>query len=97
MDVAFAIGAFAMFVVVWVGYAIALRGDRGLIDQGWEWLRGLPAAIQVIVWLVYLPIADGMWLFESDWPPTAGALLGVGMFAWTLVAVAGLVRAFRAV
>jgi hypothetical protein len=95
MDVAFAMGAFAMFVIVWVGYAMALRGDRGAIDQGWEWLRGLPAPIQVVVWLVFLPIAVGMWIFESEWPPMAGALLGIGMIAWTLVAVAGVVRAFR--
>ena len=95
MDRAFAIGAFAMFVIVWVGYAIALRGDRGSIDQSWEWLRGLPAPIQVIVWVVILPIAVGMWIFESEWTPTAGVLLGVGMIAWTLVAVAGVVRALR--
>ncbi len=95
MDMAFAIGAFAMFVIVWVGYAIALRGDRGFIDQGWEWLRGLPARIQATTWLFFLSIAVGMWIFESERPLTPGALLGVGMFAWTLVAVAGLVRVPR--
>ena len=95
MDMAFAVGAFAMFVIVWAGYAIALRGDRGFIDQSWEWLRSLPPPIQVTVWVVILPIAVGMWIFESEWPMTAGVLLGVGMIAWTLVAVAGVVRAFR--
>ena len=95
VDMAFAIGAFAMFVIVWVGYAIALLGDRGFIDQSWEWLRSLPPPVQVIVWVVILPIAVGMWIFQSEWPTLAGVLLGMGMIAWTLVAVAGVVRALR--
>lgn len=96
MDRAFAVGAFGMFVVLWIGFAIALRGDRGFVDSTWQWLRGLPAPVQVVVWVVILPIAVGMWIYESTWPPTVGVLLVVGMIAWTLVAVAGLVRALWA-
>lgn len=95
-DRLFAVGAFAMFVVVWVGFAVAVQGDRAALDTTWEWLRGLPAPIAVVVWLVFLPIAVGLWIWESSWTPLVGSLLAAGMVAWTLVAVAGLRRAFRA-
>jgi len=93
MDKLFAVGAFAMFVVLWAGFALALRGDRGFVDSTWQWLRGLPVPIQPIVWVVILPIAVGLWIYESTWSPTVGLLLAIGMVGWTLVAVAGLVRA----
>jgi hypothetical protein len=92
----FALGAFALFVVLWVGFAIALRGDHAILDATWDWLRGLPDPIQIVTWVVFLPIAVGLWIWESTWPPLVSVLFGAGMVAWTLVAVAGLVRAFRA-
>jgi hypothetical protein len=95
-DRLFALGAFAMFVVLWVGFAIALRGDHAILDTTWDWLRGLPGPIQIVTWVVFLPIAVGLWIWESTWPPLVGILLACGMIAWTLVAVAGLRRAFRA-
>jgi hypothetical protein len=95
MDRLFAIGAFAMFVVLWIGFAIALRGDHGFLDASWQWLRALPMPVQVVVWVVILPIAVGLWAWESTWPPIVGILLAGGMVAWTLVAIAGVVRAFR--
>jgi len=95
-DRLFAFVAFAMFVILWVGFAIAFRGDHAILDTTWDWLRGLPDPIQVVTWVVFLPIAVGLWIWESTWPPLVGVLLAGGMIAWTLVAVAGLRRAFRA-
>lgn len=95
-DRLFAVGAFAMFVVVWIGFAVALRGDHAILDTTWAWLRGLPDPIQLVTWVVFLPIAVGLWIWESSWTPLLGFLLAGGMVAWTLVAVAGLRRAFRA-
>jgi hypothetical protein len=84
-----------MFVVVWVGFALALSGDRGFLDTSWQWLRGLPTPVQVVVWVVILPIAVGLWIWESGLPPAVSLPLAGGMVAWTLVAIAGLVRALR--
>ena len=84
-----------MFVIVWVGFALALTGNYGFVDFAWQWLRNLPAPFQVVVWITILPIAVGMWAWESSWPVVVGYLLIGGMVAWTVVAAAGLVRAFR--
>lgn len=95
IDRALAIAIFAMFVVVWVGFAVALRGDGGFLDSSWQWLRELPGLVQVVVWVLILPIAVGLWAWESTWTPFVGLLLVAGMIAWTVVAIAGLTRAFR--
>lgn len=94
-DRLFAVGAFAMFVILWVGFAIALAGDHAFLDTTWHWLRALPTPIQGVIWVVFLPLAVGLWIWESTWPPIVGVLLAGGMVAWTLVAVSGLLRALR--
>ena len=96
VDLVLAVGAFALFVLLWVGFAVALAGNRGLLDAAWDWLRGLPTPAQVVVWVAILPIAVGLWIWESTWPSIVGFSLAAGMVAWTLVAVAGLARAVRA-
>jgi hypothetical protein len=95
MDRALAIAILAMFVVVWVGFALALSGNGSILDSSWEWLRGLPGPIQVVVWVLFLPIAVGLWIWESTWSPLVALLLVAGMIGWTFVAVAGAIRAFR--
>ena len=95
LDRTLAVAVLAMFVLVWVGLAIGLFGDRSILDSAWEWLRGLPGPIQLVVWILFLPIAVGLWIWESTWSPLVAILLVAGMVAWTVVAVAGVVRAFR--
>jgi hypothetical protein len=95
VDRALAIAVLAMFVVVWVGFALALSGNSSILDSSWEWLRSLPGPIQVVVWILFLPIAVGLWIWESTWPPLVALLLVAGMIAWTFVAIAGAIRAFR--
>ena len=95
LDRALAVAVLAMFVVVWLGFALALSGNSGTLDSAWEWLRGLPGPIQVVVWVLFLPIAVGLWIWESTWPPLVALLLVAGMIAWTFVAIAGAIRAFR--
>lgn len=51
--------------------------------------------IEIVVWLVFLPLAVGLWVCESTWSTLAGILLAFGMVVWTLVAVGGLLRAVR--
>jgi len=94
-DRVFAVGAFAMFILLWIGFAIVALGDPRAFDPTWQWLRGLPTPVAQVVWVAFLPLAVGLWIWETTWPPAVGLLLGAGMVCWTLVAVAGLVRAVR--
>jgi hypothetical protein len=85
----------AIFVMLWVGFVIALIANREWLDVIWNWVQILPMVPRIIIWTIFLPIMVGLWIWESSWP-AFGRMLGFGgMVAWTLVAVANLVRVFR--
>jgi len=80
------------FLVLWVGFAIALIVDQEWLDRLWLWLQDLPKVLEVIVWVVFLPITVTLWIWQSPWS-TLGRVAGfTGMIAWTLVALSGLRR-----
>ena len=84
-----------IFVVLWVGFLIALVVNREWLDELWNWARALPSAPRIIVWVLFLPILVGLWIWESSWP-TLGQIVGfMGIAAWTLLAVSSLIKAFR--
>ena len=73
---------FVLFAVLWIGFAWALLANQGSLDAAWQWIRGLPLILQGIVWLLFLPVVAGLWIWESDWPSAVRLvlLLGVGFF-----------------
>ena len=84
-----------VFVVLWVGFIIALIVDRGWLDLLWDRVQALPAVPRITVWVVFLPVMTGLWIWSSSWS-TLGNLLGFsGLVAWTLLALSSLIKAFR--
>jgi hypothetical protein len=84
-----------IFVVLWVGFIIALIVNQEWLDVLWNWAQALPLVLKIIVWMIFLPVMVGLWIWESSWP-TLGRLVGfAGIVGWTLVAVANLFRVFR--
>jgi len=79
---AFNVAVFVLFVALWVGFAWALLASQGSLDAVWEWIRGLPLVVQGIVWLLFLPVVAGLWIWESDWPSAVRLVLvlGIGFF-----------------
>jgi len=96
LDVVLGFFAGAVFLVMWIGFAIAMILDPAILDDAWEWLTGLPMPVSLVVWLLILPIGVGLWIWEGSWAPIVGALLAAGMVAWTIAGLAGLRRALRA-
>jgi hypothetical protein len=68
MDQFINLGAFAVFALLWAGFAAALIWSQGSLDQTWEWIRGLPLLLQGLVWLLFLPVVAGLWVWETTWP-----------------------------
>ena len=92
---AMSIYAIVIFVVLWVGFAIALAVNPEWLTTLWDWVRELPLVAEIIVWVLFLPIMVGLWIWESSWPALVRLLGFAGIVAWTLVAVSGLLRAVR--
>lgn len=75
---------FAIFALLWVGFAVALVWSQGSLDAAWDWLRGLPLIIQAIVWVLFLPVTLGLWVWETAWPLAIRLVLVAGVAAWNL-------------
>ena len=92
---AMSIYANMVFAVLWVAFVTALIVNRGWLDVFWNWLQALPSAPRIIIWVLFLPITAGLWIWESSWTTPARSLGFIGIAVWTLLAVSSLIKAFR--
>jgi hypothetical protein len=84
-----------IFILLWGGLVVALVVNREWLDEIWRWTQGLPSVPKILVWVLFLPIMVGLWIWESSWP-TIGRLVGItGIVVWTLLAVYSLFKFFR--
>lgn len=84
MNMIINIGAFAILSILWLGFAAALIFNQGILDTVWQTLRGLPLAIQILVWIIVLPVTAGLWIWETSWPLWVRLILVVGL-AWVTI------------
>ena len=87
--------AIVIFAMLWVGFAIALVVNREWLGLLWNWVRALPSVAEIIVWVLFLPIMAGLWIWESSWPALVRLLAFAGIVVWTLLAVSSFLRAVR--
>jgi hypothetical protein len=87
--------AIVIFAMLWVGFAIALAVNREWLDLLWNWVGALPTVAEIIVWVVFLPIMTGLWIWESSWPVLVNLLAFAGIVVWTFLAVSSFLRAVR--
>jgi hypothetical protein len=76
---------FAVFAVAWVAFGAALICSQGSLGATWQWVRGLPLIVQGIVWLLFLPVMFGLWVWETTWPLILRLVLIVGVAGWNLI------------
>ena len=87
--------AIVIFVILWVGFVIALVVNREWLDLLWNWVGALPSVAKFIVWVIFLPIMVGLWIWESSWSTLVSLLAYSGIVVWTLLAVSSFLRAVR--
>lgn len=82
MESAFNVAVFVIFAVLWIGFAYALIASQGSLDAAWEWIHALPIIVQLVVWVLFLPVVAGLWIWQSDWTAAVRLLLvaGIGLF-----------------
>jgi ABC-type amino acid transport system permease subunit len=85
---------FVIFVLIWVAFGAGLLLSQGSLDQAWQAIRGLPLIVQVLVWLLFLPVMIGLWVWETTWPLILRLVLVVGIAGWNLLIF--LPKAFQA-
>ncbi len=87
--------AIVIFAMLWVGFAIALVVNREWLDLLWNWVQALPSVADIIVWVLFLPMMVGLWIWESSWSDLVRLLAFAGIVVWTLLAVSSFLRAVR--
>jgi ABC-type amino acid transport system permease subunit len=76
---------FAIFALIWIAFAAGLILSQGSLDQAWQTIRGLPLIVQAVVWLVFLPVMVGLWVWETTWPLIVRLVLVAGIAGWNLM------------
>jgi ABC-type amino acid transport system permease subunit len=76
---------FGIFAFIWIAFAAGLIWSQGSLDQAWNTIRGLPLIVQIFVWVLFLPVMIGMWIWETSWPLIVRLVLVVGVAGWNLL------------
>ena len=76
---------FGIFLVLWLAFGGALVASQASLDQAWQTIRALPLVVQAIVWVLFLPVMIGLWIWEaSGWNVIVRVVLVVSLAAWNL-------------
>ena len=76
---------FALFAILWLAFGVALIQSHGSLDAAWQWVRSLPLLVQTAVWLLFLPVMVGLWVWETTWPLVLRVILVLGIAGWNLL------------
>jgi ABC-type amino acid transport system permease subunit len=76
---------FGVFALIWIAFGAGLLWSQGSVDQVWETIRGLPLIVQAVVWLLFLPVMIGLWIWETSWPLIVRVVLVVAVAGWNLI------------
>jgi hypothetical protein len=76
---------FVAFAILWLAFGAALIWSHGSLDAAWQWIRGLPLVVQGLVWLLFLPVVFGLWVWETTWPLVLRIVVIAGIAGWNLL------------
>jgi hypothetical protein len=76
---------FLSFAMLWIAFGAALILTQGSIHDAWHFIRGLPLIVQAVVWVLFLPLMVGMWIWETTWPIIVRLILVAGVAGWNLL------------
>ena len=76
---------FVVFALIWLAFGVALIWSQGSLDAAWQWVRDLPWLAQGLVWLLFLPVMIGLWIWEASWSLIVRVGLIVSLAGWTLL------------
>ena len=76
---------FGVFAALWIVFGVGLIWSQGSLDQAWHAIRDLPLTLQIAVWLLFLPVMVGLWVWETSWPLVVRLLLVFGIAGWNLL------------
>lgn len=77
--------AFVLFALLWGAFAYALVARQATLDETWQAIRSLPFIAQAVIWLLFLPVMAGLWVWEATWPVVLRLAVVAGLAGWNLM------------
>ncbi len=75
----------AGFAMLWLGFLVALVANPSILDGVRRGLEALPLPLQALVWLLFLPLTAGLWVWGTDWPLVVRVVLVAGIAGWNIL------------
>lgn len=76
---------FLAFAALWFGFFAALVVDPAILESARRTIEGMPLAVQLVTWVLFLPLLGGLWAWTTDWPLVVRVVLVVGIAGWNVV------------
>lgn len=76
---------FAIFAVLWIAFGAALVWRQVALNRAWARVQALPLIVRALVWLLFLPVMIGLWVWETTWHPVVRVVVVLGLAFWNLI------------
>jgi hypothetical protein len=73
-----------LFTVLWVAVVGALAFSPATLDEVWRAARRPAILIQAVVWLLFLPIMAGLWIWQRPWAAAIRLMLLLAIAVWNV-------------
>jgi|MudIll2142460700_1097286.scaffolds.fasta_scaffold592975_2 hypothetical protein len=83
-EMLFNIFVFILFTLLWLAFIAALIFRREMLKNTWQRIRSLHLLVQLILWLLFLPVMLGLWIWQTSWPVWLRLLLVAGLAWWNV-------------
>lgn len=70
---------------VWAAVGAGLLLSQTTVTEAWTVIGSQNLVVQAMLWLLFLPVMAGLWVWHTDWPVLVRALLVVGLAGWNVL------------
>jgi hypothetical protein len=70
-----------LFTVLWIAFMAAVAFDPATLEDVWRAARRPAILVQAVIWLLFLPVMAGLWIWQRPWPPPVRLTLLVAIAA----------------
>ena len=76
---------FLVYGVIWAALAVGLLLGETTVTEAWTVIGSQNLVVQAVLWLLFLPVMAGLWIWHTDWPMLVRAVLVIGLAGWNLL------------
>lgn len=74
-----------IYAAIWIAVGVALVTNPAALDDAWRTIGALALPLQGLVWLLFLPVMAGLWVWGTDWPEVVRLVVLAGLAGWSLL------------